>query len=162
MRYFITILAIFLAVSCSTVKKITETSKTRSMQVTHQDSSATIIETGSILNSLITKIDSSRITIIDYSAPDSSGHQAVIRETIIENNIKTTQKAVKKNSTKGVAVKIVKDSTTFKSIEKTKISEQRKPQTLNKLLIQIAAYLILALIALFGSKWLKNKIKGMF
>lgn len=163
MRYFITILALFILLSgCASVKKVTETTKESQLQISHRDSSASQINTGRILESIITRIDSSKVTITDYSLPDTTGRQSVIRITIVENNIKTQQKTVKKDSTKAIAVQIVKDSTSQKSIEKTKITEQRKPQTINKLLIQIAAYLVLALIALFGSKWLKNKIQGMF
>lgn len=163
MKQFITLLAVFfLLSSCSTVKKATETTKTADLQMSHRDSSSLSVKTGTILESIITRIDSSRVTITDYSAPDTAGRQIILRTTVIENAIKTTEKTVKKDSTKSIATQIVKDTTSYRSAEKTKITEQRKPQTINKLLIQISAYLILALIALFGSKWLKNKIKGMF
>lgn len=162
MKKIIIIFVLLSLYSCSTVKKVTETSKTTELKMSHRDSSASQINTGSILESIFTRIDSSRITIIDYSLPDSAGRQNIVRTTVIENSIKTTQKAVKKDSTKAITMQIVKDSTNFQSAKKTKITEQRKPQIINKLLIQIVAYLILALIALFGSKWLKNKIKGMF
>lgn len=162
MKKFILFFFLLSIISCSTIKRATETTKETQLQMSHRDSSASAINSGSILESIITRIDSSRITITDYSLPDTAGRQSIVRTTIIENAIKTTQKAVKKDSVKAISVQIIKDSTNLKSLEKTKITEQRKPQTINKLLIQIAAYLVLAIIALFGSNWLKNKIKGMF
>lgn len=162
MKKFILFIFLLSLFSCSTIKRATETTKKSDLQMSHRDSSASQINTGSILESIITRIDSSRITITDYSFPDTAGRQSVIRITVVENNIKTTQKAIKKDSVKAIAVQIVKDSTSQKSIEKTKITEQRKPQTVNKIIFQIVAYFILAIIAFIGIKWLKNKIKSIF
>ncbi len=153
--FTITLLFLF---SCASVKKVTETTKESQLQISHLDSSASTINSGSILESIITRIDSSRITITDYSLPDTAGRQSIVRTTVIENAIKTTQKAVKKDSTKAIAVQIVKDSTSQKSIEKTKETLNKKVDSTGKFIWKLLAYAALAIAGTFIGKWIKGKI----
>jgi flagellum-specific peptidoglycan hydrolase FlgJ len=159
---FITILAVYLLLTgCASLKKVTETSKESQLQISHLDSSASVINSGSILESIFTKIDSSRITITDYSLPDSTGRQNIIRTTVVENNIKTTQKAVKKDSTKAIAMQMVKDSTNLKSVEKTKETFNKKIDSTGKFIWKLLAYAALAIAGTFAGKWIKGKITNI-
>lgn len=78
-------------VSCGTVKKLKESyNKTESSSaISIVDTTKRTVSSSEIITSLIEKVDLSKATIIEYSAPDSSGKQSVVRTIEFNNNIST-------------------------------------------------------------------------
>lgn len=160
MRHKFTIMGllviVLLLISCSTTKRVIDTKITQDSVIVKKDSISIkedkkIFTYDTILD-WVNSQDKSIITITEYSKPDTSGKQAILRTTEIKKDI-TTNKG--KQSTKEGKTEVKKDITninTTNSDIKTKIEqkEEIKKQSLwDKIGSYVTILAIMGIIALF-------------
>lgn len=158
MKNILIILMCLFISSCGVSKKAvkTETVIDRETTAVKQDSSKLTMSKEEVVNSIIEKLDLSRVTITLYNKPDSSGTQSISAVIKQENNIKTTTTSSNKQnenlSLKTGSKEVVKNRTHITQ----KITATQKKGGIPFRVYLYGAFIMLLLI---GAVWIARKFK---
>lgn len=158
MKNILIILMCLFISSCGVSKKAvkTETVIDRETTAVKQDSSKLTMSKEEVVNSIIEKLDLSRVTITLYNKPDSSGTQSISAVIKQENNVKTTTTSIK-NQSQNLSLK----TGTKEEVKSDTHITQKITATQKKGGIPFRVYLYGAglLILLLGAAWIVRKFK---
>lgn len=159
MKNILIILICLFVSSCGVSKKTvkTETVIDRETTAVKQDSSKLTMSKEEVVNSIIEKLDLSRVTITLYNKPDScSGTQSISAVIKQENNIKTTTTSIK-NHSQNLSLK----TGTKEEVKSDTHITQKITATQKKGGVPFRVYLYGAglLILLIGAAWIVRKFK---
>ena len=158
MKNILIILMCLFISSCGVSKKTvkTETVIDRETTAVKQDSSKLTMSKEAVVNSIIEKLDLSRVTITLYNKPDSSGTQSISAVIKQENNIKTTTTSIK-NQSQNLRLK----TGTKEEVKSDTHITQQITATQKKGGVPFRVYLYGAFIMLLliGAVWIARKFK---